>query len=97
MRYTIPEIRDRLRELASNLEPLSRPVSDELRELADALHRRKPVRKAESRLKLTDEKRQEIRQYAEGFPDASYHEIALAVGGVNVGMVSRAIVGELRT
>lgn len=35
----------------------------------------------------------EIRQYAEGFLNASYHEIVAAVGGVNAGMVSRAIAG----
>jgi len=89
---TIPEIRERLRVIAGKY--VGNPaVADELRELADALHRRKPVRKAAHRLKLTDAKRQEIRQFAEGFPDASYQEIALAVGDVNVGMVSRAITG----
>ncbi|SDQ77490.1 hypothetical protein SAMN02787020_1929 [Brevundimonas sp. 374] len=83
---SIPEIRERLRELA-NLHNM-----DELRELADEMHRNPPAKaRAPVRSqKLTPELAQEIRDYARANPQAHQQDIAEHFG-VNHGRVSEAL------
>jgi hypothetical protein len=84
----IPEVRDRLRELA---DAYSLP---ELHALADELHRRPPVRKADvSSEPMTGQLAAEIRDYARRHPGASFARIA-GVFGVNPGRVSEVLAGK---
>lgn len=83
----IPEVRDRLRELAVE------HGIDELEILAEALRRRPPVRVAERRAEpMTEELRVAIRAYFKARPTASNQEIA-TVFGVNPGRVSESLAG----
>jgi len=85
---TIPEVRDRLRELAEELEV------DELAELADQLYRRQAEKRAPRRSPVvTAEMAEEIRQFAEQHPDAHQQDIAEHFG-VNHGRVSEALNNE---
>ena len=82
---SIPEIRDRLRELAGE------HGIDELSDIADELVRKSPIKRA--RIKsppLTPEMAQKIRDYAEAHPDAHQQDIATHFG-VNHGRVSEAL------
>jgi hypothetical protein len=82
----IPEIRERLRELAVQHN------MDELRELADEMYRNPPAKaRAPVRSpKLTPELAQEIRDYARANPRAHQQDIAEHFG-VNHGRVSEAL------
>ena len=81
----IPEIRDRLYELADELD------NDELRELADQTYRRSPRRRAKNKSdKLTPARAAQIRQYARDNPDAHQREIG-AEFNMNPGRVSEAL------
>lgn len=87
MRRTIPQIRDRLHELADE------HGIEELHELAEETKRRSPVRRARARrLKLTDDMRREIVELAEAFPDASYDELNETLN-VGIGRISEALAG----
>ena len=82
---SIPEVRDRLRELAAELGV------DELNDLADELYRGRPARRAPTRSpKMTPELAEQIRQYATAHPAAHHQDIAEHFG-VNHGRVSEAI------
>jgi hypothetical protein len=86
----IPQVRDRLRELAVE------HGIDELEVLADELRRRPPVRVTPPRSSpMTEELRIAIRAYWIARPNASNQEIA-TVFGVNPGRVSESLAG-LRT
>ena len=81
----IPEIRDRLRELADETG------IDELSSLADEMYRKQPEKRARTRSpKLTPEMAENIRQYALAHPDAHQQDIA-EYFGVNHGRISQAI------
>jgi hypothetical protein len=83
----IPEVRDRLLELAVE------HGIDELEVLAGELRRRPPVKRAAVRAEpMTDELRLAIRAYWRARPDASNAEIA-TVFSVNPGRVSEALAG----
>lgn len=82
---SIPDARDRLRELADIHEIA------ELREIAEAMYRRSATRRAQTRSpKVTPEMAEEIRQYAADHPDLHQQDIANHFG-VNVGRVSEAL------
>lgn len=83
---SIPEIRERLRELAAQTG------MDELRELADEMYRNPPAKtRAPVRSpKLTPKMAQDIRDYAAANPDAHQQDIAEHFG-VNHGRVSEAL------
>lgn len=82
---SIPEVRDRLRELAVELD------EEELAELADQLYRRQAGKRAPRRSPVvTAEMAEEIRQYAAQHPDAHQQDIAEHFG-VNHGRVSEAL------
>ncbi len=82
---TIPELRDRLREIAEE-EGL-----EELNDIADELKRRSPVRRAENKsAPLTPELAQLIRDFAEANPDWHQRDIAEEFN-VNQGRVSEAL------
>ncbi|MDT0509260.1 hypothetical protein [Novosphingobium sp. MMS21-SN21R] len=84
-RLTIPEVRDRLRELADELE------CEELEDLADQLYRQQPARRAPRRSPIvTPELAEEIRQYSASNPAAHQQDIAEHFG-VNHGRVSEAL------
>lgn len=87
---SIPEVRDRLRELADE------HGIDELHELAEELYRKSPAKKrAPVRSpKLTAEMAEEIREYATANPDAHQQDIAEHFG-VNHGRVSEALNGQV--
>jgi hypothetical protein len=86
---SIPEIRDRLRELADE------HGIDELRELADQMYRRSGRRRAPARSpKLTPKLAEEIRQYAAANPAAHQQDIAEKFG-VNHGRVSEALDNQI--
>lgn len=81
----IPEIRDRLREIADE-EGL-----EELHDLADEMHRNSPVRRARPRsAQLTPELAEEIRNYARKNPRMHQRDIAQRFN-VNPGRVSEAM------
>lgn len=82
---SIPEARDRLRQLAE-IHGI-----EELAEIADAMYRRSPTRRAETRSpRVTDEMAEEIRDFAAENPDLHQQDIANHFG-VNVGRVSEAL------
>lgn len=86
---SIPEIRERMRELAAELGV------DELNQLADEMYRKQPAKRAPVRSpKLTPELAEEIRQYAASHPDAHQQDIAEKFG-VNHGRVSEALNNEV--
>ena len=82
---SIPEIRQRLYELADELGV------DELRQLADETFRRSPKKRARTRSpKLTPSLAAEIRRYSREHPDAHQQDIANEFD-VNHGRVSEAL------
>lgn len=86
---SIPEVRDRLRELAEE------HGLEELHDLADQMYRKSAKKRAPTRSpKLTPEKAEEIRAYAEANPDAHQQDIAEKFG-VNHGRVSEAINNQI--
>jgi hypothetical protein len=86
----IPEIQDRLRELASIFETSHREVCW----LVDELSRRPAVRRAPRTSEpMTPELKAKIRAYAHANPRLGYMEIA-AVFNVSLGRVSEAIRGK---
>lgn len=86
---SIPEVRDRLRELADELG------IDELHDLADQMYRKSAKRRASVRSpKLTPEMAAEIRQYAADHPDAHQQDVAEHFG-VNHGRISEALDNQI--
>jgi len=82
---TIPEIRVRLLELANN------HGIAEIKDLVQEMYRNPPKRKAKTRSpKLTAEKAQKIREYADANPKLHLADIA-AKFNMNPGRVSEAI------
>lgn len=82
---SIPEIRERLRELAGEHS------IDELNDLADELCRNPPVKRAKAKNPpLTPEMADEIRAYAKANPNLHQQDIANHFG-VNHGRVSEAL------
>lgn len=92
MAKTIPEIRERLLEIA--LHPFLPPaIGAEIKELAEATKRRPAVRRVGPRQEFTDEKRKAVIAYATAFPEESYHEIARALD-VNTARISETLAGK---
>jgi hypothetical protein len=88
MPRTIPQIRERMHELAEELG------CDELHELADETRRRSPVRRAAHRLpRLTTDLKLKIIEAARAFPEASYKELSEALN-TSIGRVSEALAGK---
>lgn len=84
-RLSIPEVRDRLREIAEE------HGLDELHDLADQMYRKSAKKRAPVRSpKLTPEMAEDIRQYAAANPDAHQQDIAEKFG-VNHGRISEAL------
>jgi len=82
---TIPEIRDRLREIAVDFD------IPEIHELVDEMYRKSPIRRAVNRSeKLTPALAAEIRVYARANPDMHQREIA-NIFNMNPGRVSEAM------
>lgn len=82
---SIPEIRDRLRELAKKHN------IPELNDLADETYRKQPAKRAPRRSpQLTPSMAAQIRQYKKANPTAHQQDIAEAFG-VNHGRVSEAL------
>jgi len=82
---SVPEVRDRLRELAEELN------CEELNELADQLYRKNAKKRAPRRSPVvTADMAEEIRDYASANPDAHQQDIAEHFG-VNHGRVSEAL------
>lgn len=82
---SVPEVRDRLRELAEELD------CEELNELADQLYRKNAQKRAPRRSPVvTADMAEEIRDYASANPDAHQQDIAEHFG-VNHGRVSEAL------
>lgn len=82
---SIPDARDRLRLLANKHN------IPELADIADAMYRRAPTRRAGTRSsRVTPEMAEEIRQYAAAHPDDHQQDIANHFN-VNVGRVSEAL------
>lgn len=89
-----PEIRDRLYDLSKAVAVLDPRWGEELRELADGLKRRAPVRCVRARKrKLTEAQVKEVQEYLGAFPDMSYHDISLALN-VNTGRISEIAAGR---
>jgi hypothetical protein len=84
-RRGIPELRDRLRELADELDV------EELHDLADEMYRNSPVRRARPQsAHLTPELAEEIRVFARKYPKMHQRDIAQKFN-VNPGRVSEAM------
>jgi hypothetical protein len=91
---TIPEIRERVAQIGRGLRGGVAPdLGLELMELAEAMKRRSPIRRAKRRMSLTDADMCKVETYAAGHSDASYHEIGIACG-VNAGRVSEILAGK---
>jgi hypothetical protein len=90
----VPEVTNRMRELADKLK-LNRPKeANELLELADELKRRPPGPRAPTAsTSMTPELAQDIRDYVKAHPGASQQSVAEAFN-VNHGRVSEAIRGK---
>jgi hypothetical protein len=94
---TIPDIRERLHELAAELrDPVGlayKDIADEIDELADKSYRRFGGRRAKpKRSKLTDELKAQIVACANEHPDWNYDQIARHCGTTS-GRVSEALTG----
>lgn len=91
---TIPEIRERLHEIADSIRGFHAPEAAELHELAEETKRRSPVRCAKKRIApMTDTQVAELKAYAAQMPDASYHELSQALGH-NTGRISEVLAGK---
>ena len=90
----LPEVAERLRDIAEKIAA-DRPVeAAELTDLADQCRRRpSPARAPRTSTPMTEELVQEIREYADANPAMSQQEIANAFG-VNHGRVSEALRGK---
>lgn len=90
----VPEVANRIREIAGKIKT-SRPIeADELMQLADELKRRPPGPRAPvESTSMTPELAQEIREYVEAHPGMSHQTIAEKFN-VNHGRVSEAIRGK---
>lgn len=87
---TMPEIRDRLKEIAAETD------NEELLGLAEELRRSAPFRRSPPRSAVfTPEMAEDIRAYARKNPQASQQEIA-SYFGVNSGRVSEAVNNRTR-
>lgn len=83
----LPEIADRLREKAEQTG------DGELTQLADAMSRRRPVKRATPRsARMTDTLRDQIRAYVRANPSKSQLEVS-RVFNVNPGRISEATRG----
>jgi len=83
----IPEIRDRLHQLAKDLN------CEELSSLAEATKRRAPLRRAAPRYpRLTEEQQVEVRKAFEANPTLGLNDMA-HMFGTNIGRISTAIRG----
>jgi len=82
---SIPEIRDRLREIADS------SGIEELHDLADQLYRKSPVKRAPNRsVHLTPELAEEIRKFVAENPKLHQRDVAQEFD-VNPGRVSEAL------
>ncbi|GAA0468908.1 hypothetical protein GCM10009096_07280 [Parasphingorhabdus litoris] len=82
---SIPQIRDRLRELADELN------LEELHDLADEMYRNSPVKRARARsVHLTPELAEEIRVFVRKHPKLHQRDVAQKFN-VNPGRVSEAL------
>ena len=91
---TIPQIRERLHEIATALMPYNAGVASELRELADETKRRAPVRTTRARRPpLTEAQVEDIHTAAREFPDSSYHEISKLLD-INTARISEVLAGK---
>jgi hypothetical protein len=96
VKRTIPQIRQRLHEIAVKLrdEEGLDAVSREIAELAEETKRIYGNRRAPNQGKpLTASKVAAVRRYAKRYPDASYTEIAYALDIPNIGRISDALTG----
>jgi hypothetical protein len=90
----IPEVAQRMREIAGEIQEACPTQSAELLELADELRRRSGEGRAPATsTKMTPELSEEIKEYAKAHPGMSHQQIA-EVFGVNIGRVSEAILGK---
>lgn len=94
IRRTIPQIRERLDELAHEVALLFPDVATELHALAEETKRRPPVRMAAPRARMvTDEIRERVRTYAHAHPKLSMREIGQR-HGIDQGRVSEILAGK---
>jgi predicted O-methyltransferase YrrM len=86
----LPEVRDALHDVATQLDKLSSVVA----QLAEETRKRRAPKKAPAKSKpMTDETAELIRAYARKYPTASQFEIG-KVFGVNQGRVSEVLRGK---
>lgn len=84
----IPELREQLRRLADEIEPVAPAAAERLRFLADSAYRRPAIRRAPRKNRTPDEKqRAEVVKLFREHPDWHQQDIATAVG-TNSGRVS---------
>ena len=91
---TIPQLRDRLVQIAIDLADFVPAYSREIMQIADETRRRYGGRRARPRAKkLTPELADAIRDLAVRYPDASQQQIATWVKTTS-GRVSEALIGK---
>lgn len=94
VRRTIPEIRERIVDIAQQVGLLFPDVARELRALAEETKRRPPVRKAKPRARgITDEVRDRVRAFAANHPSMSMREIGQR-HDIDQGRVSEILAGK---
>jgi hypothetical protein len=90
----IPQVANRMREIAQQIQSSHPSESSELLELADELKRRfSGPRAAATSTPMTPELAEEIREYAEANPGMPHQAIG-EVFNVNHGRISEAIKGK---
>jgi hypothetical protein len=91
----VPEVANRMREIAAQIQDSFPAEAIELTQLADELRRRSPTlpRAAATSTPMTPELAEEIREFAEANPGTSHQDIAV-VFNVNHGRVSEIISGK---
>jgi hypothetical protein len=91
----IPEVANRIREIAKQIQGVCPAEAGELLELVDELRRRPSAapRAPATSTPMTEELAQDIRDFAEDNPGLSHQEIAVEFN-VNHGRVSEAISGK---
>jgi hypothetical protein len=91
----IPEVANRIREIAKQIQGVCPTEAVELLELVDELRRRPSAapRARATSTPMTDELAQDIRDYAEDHPGMSHQDIAVEFN-VNHGRVSEALSGK---
>ena len=95
-KLTIPQIRERMIELANEQAALARrqiDIAHELEDLAHETYRRQYTRAPVTSRRITNEVRASVRQMVQDHPDMPHQQIA-EIHNINLGRVSEILHGK---